>query len=84
MTILAVCSVRDLALEGFSQPMFVPQPAVAVRSFINEAKRTESPIHQNPEDYELYHIAEFNDANGEFQSLDSGPRLLIRAVNIPS
>lgn len=78
----AVCAVRDLAMEAFAQPMFVPTPAVAVRGFINEARRAESAIRQNPEDYELYHIAEYDESSGTFRNLDK-PELLMRAVNVP-
>lgn len=70
-----VLAVRDRATDSFGQPIFVVAVGVAVRSFTDEVNRKESPFNAHPEDYDLYHLAEYEDRQGQIQPF-STPRLV--------
>lgn len=73
---LAVVSIRDRATDSFSNPIVVPHVQVSIRSFSDEIKRPDSELSRHPEDYDLYHLADFNPDNGEFVPLASGPTMI--------
>lgn len=69
--LLYMCAVRDSATEAFAQPIFVPRPAVALRSFGEECNRkpTEgnpNALYTHPSDYELYQLGVYDDNTGDF------------------
>lgn len=66
MAILHIVSVRDRAVDAYMQPFFVAAPGAAIRSFVDECNRPDSPMCAHPEDYDLYLLGTFNDANGMF------------------
>lgn len=62
-----VFGVRDAKAVAFLQPFFSNSTGAAVRAFsdaVNEDGK--SMIAKHPEDYNLYELADFNDATGEF------------------
>lgn len=68
---IAVCTVRDRQVDSYAQPMFVPTTGIAIRSFI-DAVNTEnqnSDLWKHPEDFELWHIANYDDQTGTFENL---------------
>lgn len=70
-----VLAVRDRATDSFGQPIFVVAVGQGVRSFTDEINRKESPFHAHPEDYDLYHLAEYEDRTGQLSPF-STPRLV--------
>lgn len=75
MTVYHICAVRDRAMDAFMQPIFVPAVGLAVRSFIDEVNRSESPMFMHPEDYDLFEIGSYDDETGFLTALDR-PRLV--------
>lgn len=77
-----IVSVKDLAAQAFGRPIFVPAPAVAIRSFRDEVNRKDSTddLSRHPDDFELYEVGVFDDATGIIQV--SEPRLLARAKDL--
>lgn len=65
--IYTVCAVRDRAVDGFGTPIFVASLGAAIRSFSDEINRSDSVLHAHPEDYDLYHIANYDDSLGAFE-----------------
>lgn len=65
-----ICAVRDRAVDGFMQPIYVPHVGHAIRSFTDEINRADSPMNKHPEDYDLYQLGEYDDSNGLLQSVD--------------
>lgn len=57
-------AIKDLAVDTFGPVLEVRTEAEAKRMFKNEVKNPESRIARNPEDYELWVIASYNDADG--------------------
>lgn len=75
MPILKVCAVRDLAVEAFGTPIFVRALGEAMRSFMDEVNREGSHFFAHPQDFELYLLAEFDDADGRLMPVDLPRRL---------
>lgn len=66
---LEVFSVRDMKAEAFLQPFFVQTVGAALRAFGDAVDKEDSPFHKHPEDYVLYQIGEYNDADGSLVSI---------------
>lgn len=62
--------VRDRAAEVFGTPFLVTGEGAAIRDFKNavNSPSKESPIYNNPEDFELYSLGSFNDNNGMYET----------------
>jgi hypothetical protein len=73
---IVVC--KDRALDAFLIPFFTPSVGVAERSFYDEVKNAESPMHKHPEDYDLYYAGTYDDDTCGFQLFDQ-PKLICRA-----
>lgn len=72
MSVIKVVAVRDRKLGAFLRPFTVPSLGVAIRGFQDELNRPDGEMHKHPDDYDLYHLADFNEDTGEFiQSQDS-------------
>lgn len=68
---LQIIAVRDIQANVYGQPNFVASIGGAIRSFADEINRPaqDNVLYQHPEDFEMYHLGEFNDANAEFELL---------------
>lgn len=64
MAIRKVCAVRDRAVDGYGQPIFVVAQGQAIRSFIDEINNRESSMFNHPEDYDLYFLGDYDDDTG--------------------
>lgn len=66
MSVKCVMSVFDSASALYGQPFYVPAIAAAVRSVSDEANRAaaDNPLYQHPDDFELFHIGDFDDVSG--------------------
>lgn len=84
MTKLYACAVMDGAVQAFAPPFFVPQVAVAIRSFTDEVNnpRAESMLGRHPEDYTLVCLAVFDDESGAFESVEGTRRVLVRGKDV--
>lgn len=77
---LQIVSIRDNALDAFQQPWFTHTIGAAIRAFGDEVTRGgDSQMTKHPEDYELYHLGEYDDNNGKFTMLADGPKQIARA-----
>jgi hypothetical protein len=65
-----VVCVRDSALGAFLNPFVAPSLGTAQRQFGDEVGKADSPIHAHPEDYELWHVADFDEVTAEFSAVD--------------
>lgn len=81
MTVYAVVSAKDRAMDAFMQPWFVPRIQMAVRSFADEVNRSDSPMFKHPDDYDLYCIGQWDDASGVFMPV-SPPDLVCRGKDV--
>lgn len=80
--IRAVCAVFDSAVNAYGQPIFVPAVGAALRSFIDEVNSPDSAMGRHPEDYVLFHLADYNDETGEFLPTERGIVSLARGKDV--
>lgn len=76
-----VVAVFDGALKGFLPPFVVPAIGLGLRSFqdeVNKKGADAGPVAQHPEDFELFHVADFDEETGRFVQADGLPRSLMR------
>lgn len=81
----SVVSVFDTAAQTFGQPFFVPANQAAIRAFTDEINRPgteQNPnmLYSHPDDHELYHLTDFDDATGNFHL--NTPTLLVRGKDV--
>lgn len=66
-----VLAIRDRAADTFSQPMFFASLGSGVRAFGDEVKRVHenNNLNKHPEDFDLFHLADYDDDTGTFEGL---------------
>jgi hypothetical protein len=62
-------TVYDAAAKAFLRPFFTPTEATAIRAFTQEVNTPKTPLNNNPEDFSLFYLGEYDDANGSFDLL---------------
>lgn len=77
--ILNIFSIFDEKAQAFSRPVLFNALGQALRSFSDLAKDKTTDIASHPEDFSLYHIGEFDDADAQIKSYPQ-PRLIARAA----
>jgi len=70
-------AIRDRVADIFGTPNAVANLGQAVRSFSDEINRDDpsNMLAKHPDDFDLYHLGEYDDAHGTFEILDK-PRQL--------
>lgn len=83
MAIKQVMAVFDSATQTYGAPICVPAVGVGTRSFVDIVNdpREENNIARHPQDFELRHIAEFDDATGQFIP-QKEVRTVCRAIDV--
>lgn len=79
-----VVAVLDTATQLYGQPFYVPAIGAAMRSFTDEVNRQagDNQLNKHPDDFHLYHLADFDDEQGTFTTPPEGPRLLARGKDV--
>lgn len=79
---MCVVAVRDSAVGAFNRPFYAPAIGVAVRSFSDEVNRkaADNIMSAHPEDFELWHLSDFEEESGRFESVDM--RVLARGKDV--
>lgn len=76
---LAVLAIRDRAANAFDRPMFFTSLGAAIRAFGDEINRKHdnNSMNKHPEDYDLYHLGEYNDEDAQFAQLPKPKQIAI-------
>lgn len=77
---LQIVAIYDVKLEAFNRPAFVRSVGEAMRSFSDEANRSDSEVSKHPADYRLFHLGSFDDVTAQFK--DGQPKLLASAETL--
>lgn len=64
---LRLVSVKDMKAQIFLQPNFQRSIPDALRSFETIANEGESQLRRYPNDFRLFHLADFDDITGELE-----------------
>lgn len=68
---MKIVVVRDIKGDVYTIPMFVAHLGGAIRSFQDEIAKTDgNPFALHPEDYELFHIGEYDELTCKFDLHD--------------
>lgn len=68
--ILECYSVYDRAAMQYGHPVYMVNDSAAMRSFIDAFDNPNGLLARHPDDFELRHIASFNDETGHFKPLE--------------
>lgn len=68
---LELFSVFDAKADAFAQPFFSQSKGTAIRAFATECRNPASGLHQHAEDYTLFHLGTFDQANGLLEPLQA-------------
>lgn len=82
MARLVILSVYDVKVGAYMRPMFVPAVGAGVRAFTDEVNRTGSEMNNHPEDYCLYRLGEFDEADGGFHEMPHRPEMIAQAATV--
>ena len=64
---LKVFSVYDSKAEAYLPPFFLPQSAMAIRTFSDCANSMDHQFGRHPEDYTLFLLGEWDDGTASFE-----------------
>jgi len=83
---MIMVAIKDLGAQCFSRPQYYAHSNQAIRSFFDEVNRpatagSPNDLFSHPDDFELYELGVFNDADGSFEILKS-PKLLSQAKEV--
>lgn len=76
-----IVSIYDKKTEAYMRPFTAMTDGQAIRMFEDEALRPDSELSKHPEDYTLFRLASFNDANGEISG-EASPHPLRNAHEV--
>jgi hypothetical protein len=79
--VLNAFSIRDSKAEAFNTPFFQKTKGEAIRSFESAVNDGKTQLNQYPEDFDLYHVGEWDDATGKIKPLDT-PNHVIKAIEV--
>lgn len=75
---LQVLAVRDRAADVFGRPFFSPSVGSAIRSFSDHLNGNEdSEMVKHPEDFDLFHLAVYDDELGLFENFERPKQVAI-------
>lgn len=76
---LHILAIRDRQLDAFISPFPMQSLGQGIRGFRDEVNNPQSDLHKHPEDYELYHIADFDQNTGTIVALERPQQIAIAA-----
>lgn len=65
---LGMYSVFDTAAQAYMRPFFEVSRGIAVRNFLEECGKADSPLSKYPMDFHLVYLGWFDDGPGVFQT----------------
>lgn len=74
-------SVLDLKAEFFGKPFAARTPGEAIRIFTDGINDNQTTLHQHPEDFALYHLADYDDQTGIVTRIEP-PLLLLAGTSV--
>lgn len=74
-------SIRDAKAEIFNTPFFKTTHGEAERDFKAAVNDDKTTLHKFPEDFDLWHVGEYDTNTGTFLALET-PVHCIKAVNL--
>lgn len=79
--ILKVFAVLDTKVAAYMQPFFMRTTGEAVRAFSESVNDKSTMFYKNPADFTLFHLSDYNDMTGQFESPDH-PKVVLKASDV--
>jgi len=76
-----IFAIRDTKAGFYGQPFNQLSFAEAERVLIKLTQDKQTNVGQFPEDFDLYHLGEFDNITGKYEPLET-PRHIVKAVNL--
>lgn len=78
-----IVAIHDRAVQAFNRPFATPTEGAALRMFQDEVNRNspDNPMFNHADDYALFALGTFDDANGKLESLEV-PKQIALAKNL--
>lgn len=76
-----IYSVFDDAANTFMPPWYQNRDALAMRVFSDACRQEDHPFNQNPQDFHLYHLGNYDDETGRLENVDK-PALLLKGSDV--
>lgn len=67
---LHIYAIRDAQAAAFMTPFFLTTQGQALRAFSDLANNQNHLVSKHPDDFKLYHLADWDDSTGIFELLD--------------
>lgn len=74
-------AIRDQKAGAYQDPLFFRSHGEAERAFELAVRNPESTWHKHPNDYDLFHVGDFDDVSGKFEPLDT-PQHVVKAAHL--
>lgn len=71
---LQIYAIYDMKAKAYLQPFYMHNGEMATRDFTNIVNDPQTRVGRNPEDYQMFHLGQFDDITGE---LSPQPPMLI-------
>lgn len=65
-----IVTIRDVKTDSYSQPQCVVSIGGWLRALADEVNKEGNALSAHPEDYEAYHLGQWDDNSGEFTTHD--------------
>lgn len=79
---LEIYSIYDHASKAYMTPFFMQNKGMAIRSFQGTVNpETPNMVSQNPEQFTLFKLGDYDDSNGKVECLDT-PEPILKAQEI--
>jgi hypothetical protein len=79
--ILKAFSIRDQKADIYNTPFFANTHGEAERNFTSAVNDEKTQLWQYPEDFDLYHVGEYNNLTGVLEPLDT-PKHMTKAIHV--
>lgn len=67
--IIQIFTIFDIKTGAYLTPIYQPTLTAATRLFINTCTDTTHPFNQNPEDFTLFYIGEYDDQTAKIEPM---------------
>jgi len=83
---LRVFAIRDDKAEAYMQPFCTQTRGQAIRMFTDSVNAQDgqqrSVISDHPEDFGLFELGTYNEANGVILTFQEGPQFIVKAIDV--
>jgi len=71
-----IVAMKDNAVNVFNNPVFLRNPAEAVRGVTDEVNDPKTELHKHHKDYDLYQLGLFDEETGQITGLERPERIV--------